>query len=215
MALLLGKWMSWAVICASLLLSGCITSGMYESSKPHSYQELVDAVLISRDGDKMVVMADSYHYVFDTPQMLSKTFNADFYSQVRAEFTDFEVSGWGDLSGSFLLVLPQDASTAAQAEAAVLGYERAGDGRMSYRDQVRGKRYAANGIKPEGELYAHQLNTRYTIYVTERPNTVKSVGRVLVTPITVTADGLLILAAAPLLPFVIGGLLLSPPEWRH
>ena len=185
---------------SSLALSGCFTPALYENHD-ETYIEHVSAFLITKDGKKLVVLGERYHYIFDLPDKLRPVLTASYRKSLHTSFSSFHVDG-GDVTGNYDTVLSKDASADERQAAAA-------DGVIARRDQLRlggniaGKRYSTEGftLKPDGAAQA--FNERYTVGIDEAPSAFAKGLRILATPVTVAADGVLVLGGILLLPVAI------------
>ncbi len=187
-----------ALIAALFLAGGCVTSELY---KTRDYTETLDAVMVSADEQWMVVLTPDHHYVFPLPDVLRKTFAAEFHEQVGARFDGFHVGATQGVSGQYRLYI-KNASEVDRAAALAAGYQ-AEDGLLVFEETIAGTRYAANGLRVDESMQTQGLNQRYQIRVEEslRPHLLGL--RTLVTPLAVMADGLLVIFSVPLV-VVIG-----------
>lgn len=186
---------AWLVL-AVLWLAGCVTSELYRNSGSR-YREPVDQVMVSTDGQWLVVLTTQYHYIFAMPEVLRETFAADFYPQVEANFKGFEINSSDRISGTYRLQLSAQAAEAQQRAAQAIGYSRDGE-QVVFEGRLRGQRYASNGIGVDQSLLHRRLNQLYYIDVTEKISPQALAARTLVTPLTVMADGALVLFSIPL-----------------
>ncbi|UEP31038.1 MULTISPECIES: hypothetical protein [unclassified Burkholderia] len=183
---------------ASLPLSGCFTPKLYKDS---GYREHVSAFMITEDGKKLVVLGSDYHYIFDLPDSLRPVLQSGYRKSLHTAFTDFHASGSG-VTGHYRIVLPKDASADDQQAAAANGFTAARAGLVLEGD-IGGKRYSTDGFADKAkdkDNAAQAFNQPYNVYVRESPSVVGMGLRILATPVTVAADGVL----------VLGGILLVP-----
>lgn len=178
-----------------------MTRSLFENRE---YKENISSILVTSDGSKLVFVSDEYHYIFQSPQLLTDTFGASFYRSVRADFNQFYVSRSNGVSGSLDLILPADAPDADRAAAAASGFkcQHWGDREVCRVEvQMTGRRYAADGVLPTGKSQA--LNQSYSVYVSADEG---AGAKVLLTPVTVAADGVLLVGGAALMMVAVVGL---------
>ena len=72
-----------------------------------TYSEVVSSVLITKDGKKLVVMTDRFHYTFDASPALLRTLKGSFHQYVTARFSDFHVSPNGRIIGLTTLTVAE------------------------------------------------------------------------------------------------------------
>lgn len=179
-------------------LPGCITRSLFEE---HRYSESISSILISEDGSKLVVVGDSHHYIFDAPEILVKSLKSDFHRSVAATIQAFSVDGTGKTRGKVMLTIGVKAAEQDKLAALEAGYRK-----FTYSDQryaceyevdLVGMRYRSNGIQPS--LASQRLNKTYTVSVVAEQSSGEKAARALLTPVTVAADGVLLIGAIPLL----------------
>ena len=183
---------------ASLPLSGCFTPKLYKDSW---YYEQVSAFMITEDGKKLVVLGRDYHYIFDLPASLRPVLQSGYRKSLHTQFTDFRGNGSG-VTGHYRILLPKNASADDQQAATADGFTAAQAGLVLDGD-IGGKRYSTEGFADKAkdkDNAAQAFNHPYTVYVRESPSVVGMGLRILATPVTVAADGVL----------VLGGILLVP-----
>lgn len=190
------------------LLAGCVTSRLHEDKQ---YVEKVESILITSDHKQIVVLGGSHHYIFQAPPELLALVESDLRPALTAEFHRFVVEADNSISGSLDLYLTGHGGspTALQiARATTLGMTRGRNGSMQLPINLTGTRFAATGAVTE-RIGAMKLNKSYSVQIVERPSVAALGVRAALTPVTVAADGVLMLAAIPLLPIfaliAIGG----------
>lgn len=183
-----------------LMLSGCVTSALYESDGKR-YVEPINQVMVSADGEWFVVLGVQHHYVFPMPEELQRTFESGFYPQVRATFGGFKVNNFNRISGRYRLWLKPEANEAQRAAALEAGYQLEGR-TVLYEGEVSGKRYSAEGFDAPEAIHTQALNGSYSITVTEALSPGVVAMRTAATPLAVLADGAVVLAAIPLVVIV-------------
>ncbi|NIF45047.1 hypothetical protein F3J14_30160 [Burkholderia sp. Tr-862] len=186
---------------ASLPLSGCFTPKLYKDSW---YYERVSAFMITEDGKKLVVLGRDYHYIFDLPASLRPVLQSGYRKSLHTAFTDFHGNGSG-VTGHYRIVLPKDASADDQQAATADGFTAARAGLVLEGD-IGGKRYSTDGFADKAkdkDNAAQAFNQPYNVYVRESPSVVGMGLRILATPVTVAADGVLVLGGIVLLPIAV------------
>jgi hypothetical protein len=179
-------------------VSGCVTTSLF---KPHEYEERISSILITADGKKLIVITKKYHYIFDAPTIVVNTIKSTFHSYVRADFSHFRVDSSGKIKGDVKLSINSNAPESEIEKAVSLGYKNS-KYFNSVECEITGIRYDSNGIEPMAEN--QKLNKEYIIVVTAEQSYGEKAAKSLLTPITITADGVLVLAAIPLLAVFVG-----------
>lgn len=185
-------------------LSGCLTRRLLEDvpvTETHTYAETVSAFLITLDGKKLVVLGDSYHYVFDAPRSLIQTLQAPFHPLVSANVSRFIVTN-NEVSGPYELVLDPKAGDEHKAAAGRIGFKPDTDGSMILRDTLSGTRYSAEGFSTAA--VKNKFNKPYRVDVSERWTSGGGPSpKMLLTPVTLAADGVLLLGGVVALTLIL------------
>ncbi|WP_423368022.1 hypothetical protein [Burkholderia sp. LMG 32019] len=184
------------VAASSLALSGCFTPKLY---KDNAYREYVSGFMITQDGKKLVVLGTDYHYIFDLPAQLRPVLLSGYRKSLHTTFADFHARG-GSITGHYRIVLPKDAPDDARQAASADGFTAEPAGLVLEGD-IDGKRYSTEGFAEKDKGTAQPFNQRYSVYIRESPSVVGMGLRILATPITVAADGVLVLGGIVLVPF--------------
>ncbi|WP_322026749.1 hypothetical protein [Burkholderia sp. BCC1977] len=187
-----------SLAAACLPLSGCFTPKLYKDS---DYHEQVSGFMITEDGNRLVVLGADYHYIFDLPASLRPVLLSRYRKALHTAFAGFHASG-SSVTGHYRIVLPKEASADDQQAATADGFTAAQAGLVLEGDIV-GKRYSTDGFTAKGKVNdktAQAFNERYTVYITESPSAVGMGLRILATPVTVAADGVLVLGGIVLVP---------------
>ncbi|MCA8302758.1 hypothetical protein LGN24_14800 [Burkholderia seminalis] len=185
-----------AMAASSLALSGCFTPKLY---KDDAYSEYVTSFMITQDGKKLVVLGTRYHYIFDLPAQLRPVLLSGYRKSLHTTFADFHASG-GGITGHYRIVLPKDASDDDRQAARADGFTAAPAGLVLEGD-IGGKRYSTEGFAEQDKGAAQAFNEQYRVYIRESQSVVGMGLRILATPITVAADGVLVLGGIVLVPF--------------
>lgn len=196
-----------AAIPAIALLSGCVTANMHREQS-EQYTEDVSSILISKDDRNIVVMTDRYHYIFDAPPALVAILKSPLHKAVRGSLSTLRIDASGKASVDCELALPANASEEQLRFARGVGFMPDYDARKPWKLKLpmQGKRYLAQGVQAPGNTV--QLNQRYRVYVIADETSGQKAMKVLATPLTLAADGALLLGGVVLAP--IGALLFLP-----
>jgi len=194
-----------AGVAAIPLSSGCLTASVWGTSgasKTTSYQETVSSVLMSADGKTLAVIGKDYHYLFAATEPIKAILTPTLGEVVDVRLLGFAVDGDQKITGNYVLSIKPGSSDAVREQALAVGFKAVGkEGGLRLEGQMTGTRYRSNGIQPGAA--SQQLRKTYSVTVSEPASAVSQVGsgvaKVLVTPITLVADGVLILFAVPLL----------------
>lgn len=189
------------LLCGCILavtsITGCLTSSLYED-KTKRYQETIASVFVSKDEKNIVVIGEYYHYIFDAPKPVMDTLNGSFQKSVKATFQNFRLDSNNTITGEYMLRMNANSDQSHRQAALKAGYNSLPDNTLVYRGKLKGKRYGDGGLQLP--VTKKQLNNFYRISITVPDNTLMK--KVLLTPITVAADGVLFIAASPLIAMV-------------
>lgn len=185
------------VVALCLSTSACLTQKLLDDTRV--YKERIDAAFISPDSRQLAVLGSNYDYVFSGADDLSALIKSDVHEKLHASMTMFTVGPDNIVRGGVILSMPAgDAGAEALAES--LGLAGDGGTHLTRRIEISGTRYRKN---PELHLLeAHKLNRAYEIDVREPAN--RTNARLLLTPVTVAADGVVMLFAVPVITFMLG-----------
>jgi hypothetical protein len=186
-----------AMAAASTLLTGCLTNALL---REHRYGESVSSILISADKKYLVFVGTKYHYIFDAPAILVKTIGSRLHASIHGSLGLFTVDEVGTTTGEYTLMLLSTASEQDRLTASELGFRQRRPtldrSPYEYSGRLFGRRYAANGLQPGKE---QRLNRTYTVYVSAEQSRIERSAKLLLTPLTLTVDGVLAIATVPLL----------------
>lgn len=186
---------SLAVLVSSCV-SGCITSRLFD---PKHYTEEVASVLITKDEKQLIVITTGYHYIFDAPPILVNSLKSSFHQALNADISNFFVRSTGETTGRVRLYL-RGATDEALRAAIDSGFTKTPTG-ASTTAVLKGNRYQAGSVQPTVQ---YKLNKTYQVGVIAEQSSGEKAAKSMLTPITVAADGVLILFGVPLLILTIG-----------
>lgn len=181
---------------SSLGVSGCtgaMLSDAVRLERRGEYKEGIDQVMLTVDGKKLAVIAPTYHYILDVQPEFSDLLRSPLHRKLSARFSTFDIHPGGIASGTVWLTL-NDPDDQEYAKALSLGF-KGPKTEASKRYKISGERYLARDFKLPANLTP--LNESYEITVVEWSRGAKQ-AKILLTPLTVAADGVILLAAIPL-----------------
>ena len=184
------------ILGAASILSGC-TLKLFSDKQ---YKVHVSSILISQDNKNIVVVDKEYHYIFDAPDVLTRTLTSPYHKFVKGSLGSFHVDGSGAITGSYLLSIGKDAPEKVKADGIAVGFVYAGEN-LIYGGKLSGYRYSSGGI--QAKVDSQRLNKTYIVDITAEQSTLEKSAKSLLTPITVAADGVLL----------IGGIYLMSAYW--
>ncbi|MBZ5790316.1 hypothetical protein K8353_09360 [Burkholderia contaminans] len=178
-------------------LTGC-TAMLFEDGK---YEETVDRFLVSEDGKKFGVLGEKYHYIFDMPEHLGAVLASPYRKSINASLDGFVAEG-SKISGKFRLQLRRADMTDDDWNRALEdGFTKRGSNDLEMKDALAGSRYRADGFA-QGKTWSSFAHS-YKIDVTDRITTAGKAVRVLATPVTLAADGVMMVGAVVLTPIAV------------
>ncbi|MBS1142634.1 MAG: hypothetical protein H6R14_40 [Proteobacteria bacterium] len=194
-------------IAAIPMSSGCLTAAMMSGNDRDNYRETVGSVLLSADGKTLAVIGKDYHYLFDAPDAIKAVLQPDLRDIVNVHFQTFSVDAAQRITGGYTMNIAKTASAEQKDKAIAAGFKPLPNGTLNFSGSLTGTRYSANGIQAENT--AQKLRKDYSINVSAEKSAgakaASTAGKLLVTPITLAADGVLFLVAVPLLLIVAMG----------
>jgi hypothetical protein len=181
---------------AVLSATGCFTPKLYER---HTYDETSTSFFVTEDGSKLAVLGEKYHYIFDDiPPSLKHILLSplELRTVVRADLLNFSVSSDNVVTGDYTLSLSLLASEEQRKSARDAGFVPPD---LTLSGHVKGRRYSTEGFPYSAQT--QKFSQPYVVNIEEQGS---MVAKILLTPIAVTADGVLILAGIALLLILLG-----------
>ena len=195
------SFLFFILIPSLFILVGC-TSEMHRKAdawKP-SYIENVSSLLISSDGEKLVFIGKDFHYIFDSPKQIGKVLKSSVHQYVTAKFGNFRLHEDNHIVGAVTLVLSKSTPMGLRPEATELGFAKKVKEPV-LRVVLLGTRYKANNEIPK--LNEEKLNKTYEVIIEEKPGALTQAATIAATPITLAADGVLVIGALVLSPIIL------------
>lgn len=180
---------------ASSTLSGCFT---YQLHKDPTYSENVVGVFISSDKNTVVVIGEKYHYIFSAPPQLLAALGPSLHPAIAfAGFNSFKVDRQNKIEGTLILQTSENLSVDQISLAREAGFNP-GQGKRWYAQlSMHGTRYTGKEINSQN---IQQLNKKYSLTITEEPSFARTALNIAATPISVAADGAVVLGVVVLSP---------------
>jgi hypothetical protein len=177
---------------ALLSVTGCLTKKLYETHETQ-YDETALSFLLTEDGSKLVVLGKKYHYIFDDfSPSLTHLLASPLRTVVEAELFNFLVRRDNVVTGHYELYLSKQASDEQRRSAIDAGFV---EPELTLSGHLKGVRYSAKGFPSPPET--QRFNRPYVVSITEETES-KLATKIMLTPITVAADGALILGGVAL-----------------
>jgi hypothetical protein len=184
------------VALLSIGVTGCATHELRETIRNDAtYVEEVTSILMSEDGKKLVFIGDGYHYIFDAPVKLFHSLNSSFQKSLFAKFKGFRVDKNEQITGIITISLDDSATQEDKEEAINLGYDK-GSTSPTLDLTLQGHRYKSGDVTTDRVGY--KLNYTYKVTVKEERSSLEKAALTAATPISVLADGVLVILGVPL-----------------
>ena len=182
-----------------LSVAGCFTPMLY---KPRTYDEIALAFLVTEDGSRVVVLGQKYHYIFDeiSPSLKQILLSPlELRTVVVASLADLSVSSDNVVTGDYSLHLSSQASDEQRNSAIAAGFATPD---VTLSGHLKGVRYSAEGFTFPSTAQPQEFAHRYGATIREERS---KAAKILLTPVTVAADGALILGGLLLLFLLLAG----------
>lgn len=168
-----------------------------------NYKETFDRFFVAQDGWRIVFIGVDYHYVFyDNSKVMLQLLNSRsrdlLFINPRKSYLKLEKGN--RIKGTVVIEAIADVNNFSPAERydlRALGFKENKDSILSLSIPVHGNRYRANGRI--GTNLPH-LNRTYVIPIHYDSGAITTFGKAALTPVAVTADALVILGRALLVP---------------
>ncbi len=179
-----------------VFLSACGVTEKLLSEHKSSHQEKISAFLLTADYKTLVAVGHDYHYLVEVNPTIERILKASWRSSVMVHGMDINVIDDGPaISGSAYLSIPAGLLSEQEKEqATLLGFVFLSTGEEPGIAQVRlnGTRYSAGDFKLPAEMKSVSVSVDAKISEGLTKST-----RALLTPLTVAADGALLIIGAP------------------
>jgi hypothetical protein len=186
-----------------LFISGCVTSALYkDSAEAHrDFVEEVSSFLITADGKQLIVVGKQHHYIFAAnDETLKFILTWPEKKRVKAGFENFVINSNQAVSGMYTLTVDATQDLTAESNQLLVSkgfVNNTTQKTLTYHGALHGTRYLADKFVLPATM---QLNQKYTITMREdyAYSSASSVlGRLLLTPLAIAADGLLLIGGIP------------------
>ncbi|MCK6261649.1 hypothetical protein KP803_00005 [Vibrio sp. ZSDE26] len=177
------------VLLALFAITGC-TSALWE---PPTFTEKVTGYYVVPDKDLLIIGGDRYSYIFNISEDFKDILSASHEFDFQPTYDYFKINDNNTVTG--VLKLTTDvASDSLKAKVLLgLGFTKASNG-LAYKTRLSGKLYQI-----EGELQVTSFDKEQLIIVEEPEGGISKVGKIVVTPVAVTADAIAVVSVLSLL----------------
>lgn len=171
-----------------LVLSGCLTATLDREFK--YTKERISGFYISSDEQTLAVIGDNYHYLFPLQASIKQVLNWDERAKVKANFSQFILLRNSKVAGTYTLrVNKNDIDEPNQTSLKAIGFTDE-NADLVLNGKMEGIYYSSNNVvKAQSFSHYHEITLAQESRV---PLPVK----IALTPITVAADGVLLLGGA-------------------
>jgi hypothetical protein len=187
------KWFLYLVVFG---LVGCATTALYEGGSTLRYEEKVSSYFVSGQ-DEIIIVGEKYHYILEEDTALASLARSKMGQRLNLDVQmNFNISTDGKMWASLELLSAREGGLDTLLLESV-GFSQIttprNRGRYKRKFSLKGKRYLAGAFKLP-QQYEMQKERKINVEVEENGVSVK---QVLLTPLAVTIDGVIILAAVP------------------
>lgn len=193
-------------IIVSILFTSCVQK---ELMSKNQYNESIKNFLISKDGKKLVVIGEKYHYIFEMNKTLLEILTSRQKKDIKANFSSFSIDINNNIVGkyylSYELYRPYSKEEDKLFNEDLLWLEKQKFEKVKYysdmikykyghKGKLKGVRYLASDIN----LPKNSFNQEYVIRIQEENYKYDKDTRDMLSPVAQVADGVLIIGGVVL-----------------
>jgi hypothetical protein len=201
-------WQRLFIIFLCISQFSCATQALHDYKSTSTDQ--LKSFLLAQDGSLLVVAGSQYHFMFSLNEPLRSILKWQKRGLIQPKFDTIEVSANQKITSSFRFSVADkdlnatDRSFLKQHQFYLEGVN------WQYNDSLKGTRYAAGNVKlPQAVLF----NKAFTIKMQEPDGLPETAMKVALTPLTVTADAVMITVG--LIPMTVVALAVFNNELAH
>lgn len=201
-------WQRLLIVFICLSQFSCATQALHDYQSTSTDQ--LKSFLLAQDGSLLVVAGSQYHFMFSLNEPLRSILKWQKRGLIQPKFDTIEVSANQKITSSFRFSVADkdlnatDRSFLKQHQFYLEGVN------WQYNDSLKGTRYAAGNVKlPQAVLF----NKAFTIKMQEPDGLPETAMKVALTPLTVTADAVMITVG--LIPMTVVALAVFNNELAH
>lgn len=190
--------LSFFLLAALLLQTSCVTKFLWKKTYPETFKNFS----VSPDGSRVALVGAKYHYVFSDNSGVLKVLltwpqrGLLFIDVTKTHLEvdlDNNVYGYATIESFFNQLSPQQSLFLTS-----LGFRSKDGSALFLRMPLRGKRYLPRN---DLQVFLPRLSRPYVVDVNHEQGILRKAGNIALTPLTVTADSVLLLGKIVLLPF--------------
>lgn len=193
-----------AALLIAVFQFGCtpFTQGLHGGGNSTTHEK-INSFLITPDAGTLVVAGEQHHFIFPLGEPLKSLLQWQGRTKLNPSFGTFTVTQGQAVSGSYTLQANPAQLSPAETQFLLQHGFTQNRTELTYSAGIQGTRYLAGNVKVPQTAYFRQP---YELTINEPDGAVTTVGKIALTPLTLLADGVVTLAAAPLVGlWVIGG----------
>ncbi len=180
------------------LQSSCVTKSLWQKTYPETFRDFA----ISQDGSRVALVGTTYHYVFTDSSGILKTlltwqdrgllFIDVSKTNLRVDL-DNNVFGYATIESFFSQLRPEQFLFLTS-----VGFRNKDGSALFLKLPLEGKRYLPRN---DLQVFLPHLSRPYVVDVGYEQGVFRKAGNIALTPLTVTADSVLLLGKIVLFPF--------------
>jgi hypothetical protein len=180
-------WQRLFIICLCVSQFSCATQALHDI-KASSTDEL-KSFLLAQDGSLLVVAGSKYHFMFSLDEPLRSILKWQKRGLIQPKFDTILVSANQKITSSFRFSVADNSLNAADRTFLKQHQFYLEGVNWQYSDSLKGTRYAAGNVKlPKAVLF----NKPFKINMQEPDGLPETALKVALTPLTVTADAVMV-----------------------
>lgn len=197
-----------AILLYSLSVTGCITAKVLNEDQLGGYEDHFHQVYTAADGTTLLVLGEKYDYLLTLSKDLKQGLDAAKGHDVRIYVNSFDLFPDNSLKGSVeLSIFPRNNDDFDWAK--TQGYKKTGK-ILARKFNVSATRVTRNSTL---KAPATELKSQYSIRIKNKPSRLIHAAKLAVSPITLAADGTLLVLGSPF--FLAEFIILANTDWSH
>lgn len=179
----------------TLSIGACVPHVTKDLFSDQTYYVKIETFAITSDRSKLVAIGRTRHYVFEIPLNFADLLESPIRQYLTAQFGTFTVDD-GVVSGEFTLLLKKDVPEEIRRRATEMGFVRSGQ-LTKLDEKVSGQVFDARS--EDVAAHAQRFTEPYIVRVRQRLSAGQKAARLPLTPLTLAADGGLLIGQIPLI----------------
>ncbi len=180
------------------LQTSCVTKSLWTETYPETFQNFS----VSQDGSRVALVGEKYHYVFSDNSGVLKALltwpdRGLLFIDVSKTHLDVDLNnnvyGYATIESFLNQLRPQQTLFLTS-----VGFRSKDGSALFLRMPLRGRRYLPRN---DLQVFLPRLNRPYVVDINHEQGVLRKAGNLALTPLTVTADSVLLLGKIALIPF--------------